>query len=387
MSSPGSVMNAALARPRPRALVPDLSLVTSGHDVADARLHREVGGALARGLRVEVLGLGSAGDAPHGVHVRTWDRPRGLVRRLLHATVLPWRAGGRVLLVVDPELVLPALVRARLTGRRLVVDLHEDYAALLRDRAWAAGGLGRLVRLGVGLVVRAAGRADLVVVADDHVPPLHVPDARDGAGRRVVVRNLPTALHLPHPAPMAASPRLVYVGDVRASRGLHTMLEAVEQAPGWALDVVGPVAREDHDRLEAWRATSSAAGRVRWHGRRPPREAWQPVADAWAGLCLLDDTPAFRDALPSKVYEYLCSGLPVIVTPRPRMVEIVARSGAGVVVADAAEAAAVLRRWTADPAEPQRLREAARAFARTLGDGTDHYADLAGRVAALGRRS
>jgi glycosyltransferase involved in cell wall biosynthesis len=379
-------MNASLVRPRQRLLAPDVSVVTSGHDVADARLHREVGGALARGLRVEVLGLGSAGDAPRGASVRTWDRPRGLVRRLLHAAALPWRATGRVLLVVDPELVLPALVRARLTGRRLVVDIHEDYAKLLADRAWAARGLGRLVRLGVGLVVRAARRADLVVVADDHVPPLRVPDARDGAGRRVVVRNLPSAAHLPAAAPMASAPRLVYVGDVRASRGLHTMLEAVDGAPGWSLDVVGPVAREDDVRLAAWRATSAAADRVRWHGRRPPREAWAGVADAWAGLCLLDDTPAFRDALPSKVYEYLCSGLPVLVTPRPRMVEIVARSGAGVVVADAAEAAAVLRRWTADPAEPERLRAAARAFARSLGDGTDHYADLAGRVAALGRR-
>ena len=123
---------------------------------------------------------------------------------------------------------------------------------------------------------------------------------------------------------------------------------------------------------------------MRWHGRRPPREAWHSVADAWVGLCLLDDTPAFRDALPSKVYEYLASGVPVLVTPRPRMVEMVTRSGAGVVVADAQEAAEVLRHWAADPATAQRHREAAQRFARTLADGGRHYAGFAARLAALG---
>jgi len=37
------------------------------------------------------------------------------------------------------------------------------------------------------------------------------------------------------------------VGDVRASRGLHTMVEAVLAAPPWRLDIVGPVAPGDDD--------------------------------------------------------------------------------------------------------------------------------------------
>ncbi len=375
-------MFTSLTRPQRTGGV-DLSLLTSGHDVADARLHREVAAALSRGLRVEVLALGQIQDAPGGARTRTWKRPRGFARRLLHALTLPWHANGRVLLVLDPDLVVPALLKARLTGRRLVVDVHEDYAKLLRDRPWAAHLLGRIAQAGVGLAVRATGWADLVVVADEHVPPISVTPGRDGRERRLVVPNLPTAEHLPVSVDAATQPRVVYVGDVRASRGVHTMLQALEGSPGWQLDITGPVAPADQIRIAAWQATSPAADRVRWHGRRPPREAWQPVADAWAGLCLLDDTPAFREALPSKLYEYLCAGLPVIVTPRPRMIDLVERSGAGVVVADAAEAAAVLRRWMLDPGEAIHLRLQARRFAETLGDGTQRYADLAGRVAAL----
>ena len=42
----------------------DVSLVTSGHDVADARLHRLVAALTDSGLTVEVIGLGDPAAAP-----------------------------------------------------------------------------------------------------------------------------------------------------------------------------------------------------------------------------------------------------------------------------------------------------------------------------------
>src|SRR5439155_9381721 len=141
---------------------PDVSVVSSGHDVADARLHREVAAARAAGLTVEVLALGSAADGPAGAALSVRPRPRGVARRLALALVQPWRARGRVLLTLDPDVVPAALLAARLRRRRLVVDVHEDYPALLRDRAWARGLTWRLARGAVRGVLAAARRADLV---------------------------------------------------------------------------------------------------------------------------------------------------------------------------------------------------------------------------------
>src|SRR5690606_14270020 len=72
----------------------DVSIVTSGHDVADARLHREVAALVRAGLRVEVLGLGEASAGPPDAVVRARPRRSG-VRRALDAALLPWRASGR----------------------------------------------------------------------------------------------------------------------------------------------------------------------------------------------------------------------------------------------------------------------------------------------------
>ena len=370
------------------AALVDVSVVTSGHDVADARLHREVRALLDRGLSVEVLGLGDPADGPEGADVRTWARG-GLVARAVRALVLPWAARGSVLLSLDPDSALACAVAVRLRDRRWVADVHEDYEALLSDRAWARGLLGAGARVVATAATRVTATADLTVVADDHVAP-----GEQYAGRRLVVRNLPDVMlmspvpHRPPPEGAAGETRLraVYVGDGRRSRGLETMLEAVAAAPRWELDVVGPL----HD-AEDWARTRidrpDLRGRARLHGRLPPRAAWRVADGAAVGLALLDDTPAFRAAVPTKVYEYLTAGLAVLATPLPRVRELLAASEGGAVVAGAREAAEVLEGWAEHPERLERLRAGARAWAEAQRRTPSPYDALAEQVASLAARS
>lgn len=359
--------------------IPDVSIVTSGHDVADARIHRLAAALLDAGLSVELLGLGAPEQAPPGVVTTTTPRP-GLAGRAALAATYARQARGRVLVALDPDSLVTSLAAGRLRRRAVVADVHEDYAALLADRPWAAGWKGRVAGAVAGAATWAARRADLVVVADDHVPPI-------SARRRVVLRNLPYPGMLPGPSQLETRPRALYVGDVRASRGLWSMIEGIEGAPGWTLDVVGPVSRNDEARLTAYLAEGPARERVRVHGRRPPREAWRLAEGAACGLVLLEDTPAFRAALPSKLYEYVASGLPVIVTDLPRQRAFVEAQGVGVVVSPGpgcGEAvAAVLRRWSESPEELARLRARTHEFRATADEWSSAYAAAAAAVRAL----
>jgi glycosyltransferase involved in cell wall biosynthesis len=326
--------------------------------VADARLHREVAALLRAGLAVEVLGLGDPSAAPPGVAVRTWSRG-SIGARGFRALALPFRARGRVLITLDPDVVPTALLATRLRRRRLVADVHEDYVALLVDRSWAGPARGVFQRL-AGWCIAASGRADLTTVADEHVPP-----AAAGCRQRLVVRNLPDPELLP---PLAAVPdvpplRALYIGDVRTSRGLRAMIEAIGAAPGWSLDVVGPVAGDDADWLHARLLGADVEGRVRMHGRRPPREAWAIGAGASVGMLLAEQTPAFRDAVPTKLYEYLATGMAVLCTPLPRVVPFVRDERTGAVVEDAAAAAEQLNAWAVDPRALRAVRLSAAAYA------------------------
>lgn len=355
----------------------DVSVVSTAHDVADARLHRVVSALVGAGLEVEVIGLGEAANGPAEADVRTMPR-RGLLTRVRRSFTVPVQARGRVLFTLDPDLVPGATLRTRLSRRKLVVDVHEDFRAVLRDRAWVRGATGWLAARMVGLSEFLAGRADLTVVADDHIPPQR-------ARNRLVVRNLPDRRHLTTNHPLDPTPRAVYVGDVRASRGLLTMLDAMEAAPEWRLDVIGPVAPGDADQVRRWQQSSPASSRVRFLGRMPPERAWAEAAGAWCGFALLEDTPAFREAVPSKLYEYLTGAIPVLATPLPRMVEILEASRGGEVAASTEEVVAHLKEWAADRAVVEQMsgRGAEWALAE-LSDAP--YAELAAAVRALDPR-
>ena len=355
----------------------DVSVVTSGHDVADARLHRIVAALVRAGCVVEVLGRGDPTAGPVGAKVHTSDG-RGLVRRATRALMLPWRTRGAVLVSMDPDVAIACLPLRPLRRRRLVADVHEDYVALLHDRAWATGPRGWLGRQVAALAHWAAARADLTVVADEHIPPL-----AERCRRRVVVRNLPDPAMMAEARAAArdagaSDRRAVYVGDVRRSRGLEWMVEAIAFAPDWTLDIVGPVSEPDAHWLAHRISAPDVAGRVRLHGRQPPAEAWRIAAGAAVGMALLADTPAFRTAMPTKVYEYLAAGMAVLATPLPRVAELLAESGAGALVTDAATAAATLRRWADEgAAELLAMRVAARRWSEQATVAGSPYDDLA----------
>lgn len=232
---------------------------------------------------------------------------------------------------------------------------------MLEDRSWARGLLGMGARAIARAAEGVAARADLTLVADAHVPPVV-------ARRRLVVRNEADHELIGPSQPRDDAPRAAYVGDVRTSRGLFTMLVAIRDAPGWRLDVVGPVASEDQPRVDAMLAEQpDLASRVSWHGRQPPARAWAIAHGAWVGFALLQDTPAFRDALPSKLYEYVAAGLIPVVTPLPRQQRFCEEVG-GFVVRDAAGATEVLRKLSAQSLTKVRVDQPRKVSLRTSYD-------------------
>lgn len=359
---------------------PVVAIVTTAHDVADARLHRTAAALRRGGAEVVVRGLGDASRGPEGCSVTTAPSV-GKLRRGLRALTWPWATTAEIIITIDPDTAVAAFLSTRARRTRWVADVHEDYQALLKDRAWVPAPLLAVLQGAVGLLNRLVTRADLVIVADEHVPPRK-------AGNRIVMRNEPDFSMLP---PVATGDcvgpwRAVHIGDNRTSRGLRTMVEAIaataDDEQPWHLDIVGPVAAADSDWF-AKRTSRRDARHITHHGRLEPTRAWQVAANAHVGLCLLDTTPAFIDAMPSKVYEYLGCGLPAIATPLPRVKELLHRTGAGAIVEGVEETTGALRRFIADELWREELVAAAREAAHVARERRNTYDAATTRILAL----
>ena len=324
-----------------------VSILAAGRDVSNARLQRVMASCLEAGLKVELFSCGNKGDLPIGVTFHSVSKGTR-VTRVANSLTLPWRARGRVFFTPDPEGAISIWLSTFVRKRPWVVDVREDYSLLLEDRAWAKGARKYMALLLAKIAVFACARADVTVVVDDWVRPLR-------AKKRLVVRNSPDFRFLPDAKGPDGIPRALYVGDVRRSRGLWSMLRTLELAPEWHLDIVGTISNEDISQVLTWKEQSPAAGRVKFHGALKPEDSWKFAAGAWVGLSLLENTPAFQRAWPTKIGEYLACGIPVITTdlPRPREVIISTRAGATVdfdtTELTAGQTAGILSSWAENP--------------------------------------
>jgi glycosyltransferase involved in cell wall biosynthesis len=182
-----------------------------------------------------------------------------------------------------------------------------------------------------------------------------------------------------------ATPRAIYIGDLRQSRGLHEMLEVADLTTKWNFDFIGEIAEADREYVERWQVTSPAIGRVRFHGKLPPHEAWAFAKGAWVGLSLLQSTPAFVEAVPSKLYEYMSVGLAIISTPLPRCIEIINESNSGAIASSAKFVSSQLNAWEENPMELDQARKEALLWANEHLDSEQEYATFAAEMRKLTR--
>jgi glycosyltransferase involved in cell wall biosynthesis len=299
-------------------------VVTTVHTPWDARiLARQIAAMTAAGWHVTyVAPWPDDVDTPPTIDVVRVPRARG--RRRLAAAWSARRAMAALgpshdlTIVHDPDLVPVALLTSG--ARPLVWDVHEDTAAAIADRDWVPKRLRRPLRYLLRSLERVAERrCDLMLAERSYASRFTRPHP--------VVPNVPW--RQPTRVPRRDPPRVVYVGRISRSRGFEEMRELGRSLSGSAEVVL--VGRPDAD-VASELEDAARGGELTWLGELPNEAALGEVRGAVAGLSLLRDEPNFRGSMPTKVVEYLASGVPAISTPLPEAVSLLERFPAGTIV-------------------------------------------------------
>jgi glycosyltransferase involved in cell wall biosynthesis len=320
-------------------------VVTIVHHPQDSRIrYRQIATLLDAGWDITY----AAPFTEYGVEIadvpgiRHLDLPRALGRSRLRAlraarSMLRHEASKHdVLLLHDPELLL-TLPRLRLPP--VVWDVHEDTAAAVTLKPWLPRALRPLVRWLVGRLERLAERHVHLILAEYAY--------RDRFGKQHLV--VPNVHRVPESVPLPDQPRVVYVGSVTLARGAAELVETARLVAAKTAGVVRTIViGSASGNVRAMLRAAEGEGFLEWHGYLPSERAMEIVRGSIAGLSLLRDEPNYRVSLPTKVTDYIASGIPVITTPLPLAREVVDRVKCGIVVPFAdptAAAAAVLELW------------------------------------------
>ncbi len=251
----------------------------------------------------------------------------------------------------DPEL-LPAGLRLRRAGMRVVFDAHEDVPTQLLDKPYLAPRAARLLaQLYARYERHACARLDGLLAATAHI--------RERLAhcnpRAVDVANFPLPEEFSPDSSWAARTEVCYVGSISAIRGIREMVQAcalLRSRAGLALagGFADPALEREVAQLAGW-------PRIRALGHLDRAGVSRVMGSAFAGLVTLLPTASYRDALPVKMFEYMAAGIPVIASDFPRWRAIVEASDCGLCVdpQDPAAIAAAIDRLAQDAALAQRM--------------------------------
>jgi len=326
--------------------------LTSVHYAFDTRIfYKECSTLVQAGYQVVLVVPHDNDEAIEGVQIRAVPKPRSRGERMTRTTWQLYRIAiqenSDIYHIHDPELLMLGQF-LRLTGKRVVYDMHENLPMDVTTKTW----IHPMLRPLFGIIFRFFQRVLLfrmpIIFAETSYSKYF-----QNKRKHVTVLNFPLAQNLlPLEASKYSVPTVCYIGAVCPQRGSLVTLKALQRLKTDGLDVhwecIGQV--EDEGKLELEKAANEIGfNRIRLRGRMKLVECWKIMALCHVGLAVLQPEPNHLESYPTKVFEYMALGMPVIISNFRLYREVVQASACGICVnPENPEEIAYAIRWLLD---------------------------------------
>ncbi len=346
-----------------------VTILSSVHLALDNRVFYREARTLARaGYEVTLIAVHDRAEVRDGVRIVPLPRVARARRPLLWRAVgqMARETGADVFHFHDPELLLLSPWLRRATGRPTIYDIHEANADFIAVKEYIPAMARRpLAGLFRRLEPRLAAGESGLIFADEAIAA----DFATFAKPKVTLFNFPgqELIDAGAVAPLARpEPLVLYLGGMERNRGAGLMLEAFAQVaaqlPAARLRLVGhfaPPELADDMRAEAARRGIGQA--VEFVGRVPFAQVGEHLAAARVGWVTWGAVAKNRKNIPTKLFEYMAYGLPVVSSDLPSTRPFVpAEVGLLAGADDATGHAAALLRLLNEPATAEGLGAAGR---------------------------
>jgi glycosyltransferase involved in cell wall biosynthesis len=264
-----------------------------------------------------VVADGIGNDFQHGVTIldigkfegnrilRTRRRTRKMLCQLQHID-------ADIFQFHDPELIQVG-IQLKSSGKKVIYDSHEDVPRQILYKTW----LGPLwIRKIIARIYnryekRKVGQLDgLISVIEEITEQFKCP-------HRVTVKNFPITSHLIQARQQDSErlPQIIYVGSITRPRGIVECIEAMRFVPEpYRLVLIGRFIPEQLlascQQLPEWE-------RVDYIGFKTLEELSTLLGSSKIGLSVLHAEQNYLQSLPTKGFEYMAAGLPIVMSNFP----------------------------------------------------------------------
>ncbi|MEE3480736.1 MAG: glycosyltransferase [Lachnospiraceae bacterium] len=228
----------------------------------------------------------------------------------------------------DPELLRIA-EKLRKNGKKVIFDSHEFTTEQIKEKPYLPGWSRHIVsktykKYEERILQKLSGMiVPCTFEGKNYFSNIPIP--------KVIIGNCPTKkLVSDTDLPLdQRKNRVAYVGSISRDRGLFEMVRGVSRS-GKELVLIGEMSGEDLDELKIMPEYEC----VHYLGRMRHAEAMEELKKCSVGLCLLNDNGQYFkcDNLPTKMYEYMALGIPVVMSKAPYWEKVLEKYPFGIAV-------------------------------------------------------
>jgi glycosyltransferase involved in cell wall biosynthesis len=332
--------------------------MTSVHPASDIRiLEKECRSLGNAGYDVSFIVPGAQSETRDKVKIIGLPRSKGGRLSRMTLTVMKvfraaWKEKAYVYHLHDPELLFAGSLLKFLRGRKVIYDVHEDYAKQKLSKDY----IPKIIRKPVSFFVKATEKLvskfyDGIVTATDDIL-----ENFSWHKNAASVKNYPLLSLYPsikeEKTPRDDSLHLVYIGEISEIRGLDQIMTALDTAASHlplTFSLCGkfyPLSYKE--KFESHKSSAI----VKYRGWIEPWNIPGILQEADIGLVCLLPRPNFLTSLPVKLFEYMASGLPVIASNFPLWEKIISENKCGICV---------------DPCSPDEIAKAVQTLSKDPG--------------------
>jgi len=332
-------------------------ILTTVHPPFDTRIfHKQAKTLVKAGYDVTLIVQHNKNEVVDGVKIIALPKPRNRFTQMLSLT---WRAfrlalrqKANIYHFHDPELLSWGALLKLTTKAKIIYDVHENVRKQILNKTWLPSWSRSFLSAAYVLVERIClPFIDEIIIAEDSYIENY-----QGRKNAVALRNYPILTYLEPREDVDKTNRgaghsfkVIYVGGLTRLRGALELVEAMRivKADGYEevrLDLIGPITSLELKRkLDTVICQHDLEGHVSIPGPILHEQVHEILSQSQVGMAVLHPDPNYVDSLPTKLFEYMAAGIPVIASNFPLWKEIVEGNECGL---------------TVDPLNPEEIAEA-----------------------------
>ncbi len=312
--------------------------ITSVHPRYDTRIYlKECQSLVQADYKVNLIVADGLGDVEcQGLSIKDVGKARNRLLRLFSTVIKIYREVKKtkpdIVHFHDPELMFAAfLLKTR--KRAVVYDMHENFPKQILDKNWLKL---RILRVFASTLFKFIER---IVLNRFHIifAELSYKKHYKYIKKSETILNYPVVdnIIIENDTPKSKTFSVAYIGAVSKDRGIINIARAINILKSKDINVnfhcIGPFYFNNEEK-EIFKSIVKNNSGIIVYGKMDQNKAFRIVSSSDIGLAILRPIPNYLESYPTKMFEYMAMGLPVIVSDFPLYKKIVSDDNCGVYV-------------------------------------------------------